>query len=161
MQGQTLESLQEKTKIDDFNKLSAEDAGRFLKSVNDEVVTTDDIVKVIDSSSNFLGQICSITTEVRALLSEKTTAKTHLIEALFKGLETQCYALESIAAQCDTANDKIEIAKMIERISRDYFATIRELNKADFDWLLVGAGLLLAFLLGMGVVSSRNAPRAT
>jgi len=160
MSGASIKELQERTDINDFNKLTPEDAGRFLKSIHEKEIGSEDIVKIIDSSSNFLSQICSITCEVRAVMADKTIAKGHLIEAMFKGLEVQCYTLESISSQCDTTEAKLEVAAKIERISHDYYETVRELNKSNFDWLGICVGMLFMFFFGMGVEALRKAPRA-
>ncbi len=152
----SLEKIREKIDVEDFDKMTGKETGRFIKGISTGALTADDVVRIIDSSSQFVNNFCQISKEFRVHLVQN--AKTHraLIEAATQGVVAQCQALDSIASQCKSSKYKFKIAEIIQSISNDFYKTIREFNKPQINWSAVVGGTALGILIGMGLSNIRS-----
>lgn len=153
----SIETVQKKIDVDDFNNMSAKESGRFMRMVNDGALSGEDIAKIIDSSSQFVNNFCKMSKDFRVYLIQNGKSQRALIEAATKGIEVQCTTLDSIASQNECPKYKLEIAKIVQSISRDFFKTIREFNKPKIHWWAIAGTAAISILLGMGIEKTRSA----
>lgn len=157
MTNTSIETIQKKVDVNNFEKMSGEETGRFLRGVNDGILTSDDIVQIIDSASQFVNNFCKATKVLREYLIQNGQTQRALIEAATKGIDVQCKALESIASKNDCPKYKLKIAGIVQSISKDFFRTIREFNKPKVNWWAVAGAATIGILLGMGFQKARSA----